>query len=367
MKALMAFTAVLVIACPCALGLATPTAIMVGTGKGAENGILIKNGEALEIAKKIRTVIFDKTGTITYGKPEVTDVAVFDANENEVLQMAASLENKSEHPLAEAILRHAKKENVGLLEVKNFEAIPGHGVTGQVVMGNKTVEVKVGTEKLLADFNLPAEESVKKQKEDLENQGKTVMFVVVGSAVAGLVAVADVVKDTSREAVKMLRRMKIKTVMITGDNRRTAAAIAKQVGIDEVQAEVLPERKAAEVRKIQQKGDKVAMVGDGINDATALATADLGVAMGNGTDVAIEAGGIVLVKNDLRDVPRAILLSRLTLNKIKQNMFWALFYNSIGIPIAALGLLKAEFAGLAMAFSSVSVVLNSLLLKRKKI
>ncbi|MDP3244736.1 MAG: heavy metal translocating P-type ATPase [bacterium] len=368
--ALLAFTAVLVIACPCALGLATPTAIMVGTGRGAENGILIKGGEALEVANKIKVIIFDKTGTLTKGKPAVTDVVVTEvglrvapAAEVRLLQMAASLENKSEHPLAEAIVSRAKQEGLKLSEPTEFEAISGFGITGKV----DGQAITVGTEKLMDKLSVVVSADVKEKKQELENMGKTVMIAVIDNQVAGLIAVADTIKETTREAIDQLRRMKIKTIMITGDNERTARAIARQAGIDDVLAEVLPADKAAEVQKLQANGLKVAMVGDGINDAPALAAADLGIAMGSGTDIAIETGGVVLVKNDLRDVVKAIKLSKATMSKIKQNMFWALFYNSIGIPIAALGLLKAEFAGLAMALSSVSVVMNSLLLKRKKL
>ncbi len=375
--ALMAFTAVLVIACPCALGLATPTAIIVGTGKGAENGILIKGGEALEAANKIQAIVFDKTGTLTKGKPEVTDVVeilnpkseiinkfqIPNSKSQNLLQITASLENQSEHPLAEAIVKKAKEQKLEFLPVSNFEAIVGGGVKGEV--DNQLV--LIGTENLLNKFNLGLTQEVVNNKMKLENEGKTVMIIAIASQVVGLIAVADTLKDSSRQAIGQLKKMGIKTLMITGDNQRTAKAIALQVGIDKVLAEVLPQDKAGEIKKLQQQGSRVAMVGDGINDAPALAQADLGIAMGSGTDIAIETGGIVLVKNDLRDVVSAIKLSRQTMQKIKQNLFWALFYNSIGIPIAALGLLRAEFAGLAMALSSVSVVTNSLLLKRKKI
>ena len=360
--ALLAAVAVLVIACPCALGLATPTAIMVGTGRGAENGILIKGGEALEVANKIKVIIFDKTGTLTKGKPEATDILNFNQSV-ELLQLAASLENSSEHPLAEAIVNRAKQDGLKLSNPTEFEAISGFGVMGKV--DGQTVAV--GTEKLMDKLSVTVSTAVREQKQGLEDMGKTVMIVAVENKLAGLIAVADTIKETTKEAIGQLHQMKIRTIMITGDNERTARAIARQAGIDDVLAEVLPADKAAEVQKLQAKGLKVAMVGDGINDAPALAAADLGIAMGSGTDIAIEAGGVVLVKNDLRDVVKAIKLSKATLSKIKQNMFWALFYNSVGIPIAALGLLRAEFAGLAMALSSVSVVLNSLLLKRKKL
>ncbi len=347
--ALMAFTAVIVIACPCALGLATPTAIMVGTGKGAEHGILVKGGEPLEAACKINAIVFDKTGTLTYGKPVVTDIR------GEILQIAASLEALSEHPLAEAIVKKAKEENLTLKEVTNFKAIPGHGVTGKI--GKNT-------------YYLGKPKELTYEIESLQNQGKTVMILNDVKKVLGLVAVADTVKETSREAVEALIKRGIDVWMITGDNQRTAKAIAAQVGITNVLAEVLPEDKANEVKKLQDSGKKVAMVGDGINDAPALAQAELGIAMGSGTDVAMETGGIVIIKNDLRDVVNAIDLSKETMGKIKQNMFFALFYNIIGIPVAArvfmfAGLvLKPELAGLAMALSSISVVGNSLLLRK---
>ncbi len=375
--ALLAFTAVLVIACPCALGLATPTAIIVGTGKGAANGILIKGGEPLEVANKIQAIVFDKTGTLTKGEPEVTDIVeipnpkseitnkfqILNPKSQNLLQIIASLENRSEHPLAEAVVRKAKEKKLELLTVNDFEAIAGYGVGGRV----KDKKILVGTEKLMSRFNVAIGSDIKNQKVGLENEGKTVMVIAIDSKIAGLIAVADTVKESSKKAIQQLQQMRIETIMITGDNQRTAQAIAKQVGIDKVLAEVLPEDKAKEIKKLQQQGRKVAMVGDGINDAPALAQADLGIAMGGGTDIAIESGGIVLIKNDLKDVGRAIKLSKQTMNKIKQNMFWALFYNSVGIPIAASGLLRAELAGLAMALSSVSVVLNSILLKRKKI
>lgn len=364
--ALMAFTSVIVIACPCALGLATPTAIMVGTGKGAEYGVLIKGGEPLEAANKIDTIIFDKTGTLTKGHPEVTDVigAGF-SDEDEIIKITASLEKLSEHPLAEAIVKYAEEENVPLSEVVEFKAIPGHGVEGK--MADK--KYYFGNRKLISDIAGLEIGLIDKKIRRLEEGGKTAMILSSEKEILGLVAVADTIKENTVEAVSKLQKKGLKVFMITGDNQRTAEAIAKQVGITNVLAEVLPEDKANEVRKLQGAGAKVAMVGDGINDAPALAQADLGIAMGGGTDVAMETGGIVIIKNDLRDVLTAIKLSRDSMGKIKQNMFFALFYNVIGIPIAArvfagLGLvLKPELAGLAMAFSSISVVSNSLLLK----
>jgi len=365
--ALMAFTAVIVIACPCALGLATPTAIMVGTGAGAEHGILIKGGEPLEGASRVNTIIFDKTGTITKGKPEVTDVEDFgEIDEDDVLAISASLEKQSEHPLAEAIYSYAQEEGVVLKDVEKFAAIPGHGVKGII----KKVEYYFGNRKLIGQTLGLNIDKYERKISRLEEQGKTAMILATKKNVLGIIGVADTVKETSREAVEMLKKMGLAVWMITGDNARTAKAIASQVGIENVLAEVLPQDKANEVKKLQDAGKRVAMVGDGINDAPALAQANLGIAMGSGTDVAMEAGGIVIIKNDLRDVVNAIELSKTTVQKIQQNMFFALFYNVIGIPVAArvfsfIGLvLKPELAGLAMALSSVSVVSNSLLLRR---
>jgi Cu+-exporting ATPase len=363
-KALLAGTAVIVIACPCALGLATPTAIMVGTGKGAENGVLIKNGEALETAYKLGAIVFDKTGTLTHGKPVVTEVEQFGTfDPAEAFRLAAALEKSSEHPLAEAIVNHANDNGIALPDVADFSAIPGHGVEGvvggrRVALGNRKLMVREGV-----DVGAYAQ-----RIESLESQGKTVMLTAVDGQAAGLIAVADTLKDNSREAVERLQKMGVEVFMITGDNRRTAEAIAAQAGIkpSNVLAEVLPEHKAEEVAKLQERGLKTAMVGDGINDTPALAQADVGIAMGAGTDVAMETGGIVLIKNDLRDVVTAIELSRATMKKIHWNFVWALGYNSLGIPIAALGLLRPELAGAAMALSSVSVVSSSLLLRRFK-
>jgi Cu+-exporting ATPase len=363
---LMAFTAVIVIACPCALGLATPTAIMVGTGKGAQHGILIKGGEPLEAANRIDTIIFDKTGTLTNGKPEVTDVWTFsELEEDDILQISASLERSSEHPLAEAIYNYALEEKVDVDEVDSFKAIPGHGVEGKI--GKK--KYYFGNRKLMTDVVGLSIDKVDRKIKKLEEQGKTAMILANEKEVIGVVAVADKVKLTTREALEKLKKLGIEIYMLTGDNQRTANAIAQEIGITNVLAEVLPEEKAGEVKRLQDGGKVVAMVGDGINDAPALAQADLGIAMGSGTDVAMEAGGIVIMKSDLNDVVSAIQLAKETMSKIKQNMFFALFYNVIGIPIAArvfvsMGLiLKPELAGLAMAMSSISVVSNSLLLR----
>jgi len=364
--ALMAFTAVIVIACPCALGLATPTAIMVGTGKGAEYGVLIKGGEPLEMAHTINTVVFDKTGTLTHGKPAVTDVLSFSTlDEEEILSLAGSLERSSEHPLAEAIFRYVQEEGAEISEVQGFRAIPGHGVEGQV----NGEHYYLGNRRLISEVAALALDKANRKLARLEEQGKTAMLLASEHELLGAIAVADTAKESSKEAVARLEKLGIEVYMITGDNARTAKAIAAQLRITNVLAEVLPEDKANEVKKLQQLGKRVAMVGDGINDAPALAQANLGIAMGSGTDIAMETGGVVIVRNDLNDVLTAIELSRQTYGKIKQNMFFALFYNVIGIPIAArifafLGLiLKPELAGLAMALSSISVVSNSLLLR----
>ncbi|MBL0385668.1 cadmium-translocating P-type ATPase [Tumebacillus sp. ITR2] len=353
-SALEKLIAVLVIACPCALGLATPTSIMAGSGRAAEFGILFKGGEYLEATHKVDTVLLDKTGTITNGKPELTDVLVAgDLDETTFLRLVASAEKNSEHQLAEAIVSGVEKKGIQLSPVESFEAITGFGIRA-VVEGR---ELLIGTRKLV-QHDLP-------EMETYENQGKTAMLVSIDGTYAGLIAVADTVKETSREAVTRLKNLGLQVVMISGDNERTANAIARIVGIDHVRAEVLPEQKAAEVRKFQQQGSIVAMVGDGINDAPALATADIGMALGTGTDVAMEAGHVTLMRGDLRCIADAIYMSRKTMANIKQNLFWALFYNALGIPIAALGLLAPWVAGAAMAFSSVSVVLNALRLQRE--
>ena len=367
--ALTMFISVLVIACPCALGLATPTAIMVGTGKGAEHGILIKSGEALETAHKVDTIVLDKTGTITEGKPEVTDlIAAEDITEERLLQIAASGERGSEHPLGDAIVRKAENDGLKLYDVENFKAIPGHGIEG-VIDG---VHVLIGNRKLMNDRNIQLGE-LASRAEQLAEEGKTPMYIALDGVLSGIIAVADVVKQSSKDAIVKLQSMDIEVVMITGDNRKTAQAIAGQVGIDRVLAEVLPQDKASEVKKLQDEGRKVAMVGDGINAAPALVQADIGIAIGSGTDVAMESADIVLMKSDLMDVSTAIHLSKSTIRNIKQNLFWAFGYNVAGIPLAAglfyiFGgpLLNPMFAAAAMSLSSVSVVTNALRLRRFK-
>lgn len=352
--------AVLVIACPCALGLATPTAIMVGTGKGAEKGILIKSGEHLERAHKIDTIIFDKTGTITKGEPEVTDILSFEGIDGEeVLRVAASVEKVSEHPLGQAIVKKGEEESLELKEPEEFVSIPGKGI--QATLEGK--RVLIGNRKLMQDNGI----SIEAGEDDLlrlEEEGKTAMLIAIDGNLRGIIAVADKIKETSKDAIEKLKSMGLEVYMITGDNERTARAIAKEVGITNVLAEVLPENKAEVVEKIKSEGKKVGMVGDGINDAPALAAADVGFAIGTGTDVAIEAADITLMRGDLQGVVTAIRLSHRTMRTIKQNLFWAFFYNSIGIPFAALGLLNPMIAGAAMAFSSVSVVTNSLRLRK---
>ncbi len=358
-KAIVSAVAVLVIACPCALGLATPTAIMVGTGKGAENGILIKGGEHLETAYKLNAVVLDKTGTITKGQPEVTDIITFGKlDKKEVLTLASISEKSSEHPLGVAIYENGKKELGSIPDPDSFEAIPGRGV--MAVVGNKTIYM--GTRKLMLEKAIDLG-TVESTLTELEDHGKTAMLMAVNNKLEAVIAVADTLKENSKEAIEDLQKMGIDVYMITGDNKRTANAIARQVGITNVLAEVLPENKAQEVEKLKSNGKVVAMVGDGINDAPALATANIGMAIGTGTDVAIEAADITLMRGDLRTIPSAIRLSRKTMRKIKQNLFWAFFYNVIGIPFAAFGFLNPMIAGGAMAFSSVSVVTNSLSLK----
>jgi len=377
--ALTVFVAVLIIACPCALGLATPTAVMMGTGLAAQNGILIKSGKALEIARDVNVVIFDKTGTLTKGEPVVTDVVEIQSaswrTKLNILQIAASVEKNSEHPLSQAIVKKAKEEKIELLEVKNFQAIPGYGVTADLEnlpAGRQGKKILFGTRKLMTNNQINPN-IIEEKMTVLEDQGKTAMILAVEKDIIGIIAVADTLKNYSKEAVEMLHKMGKKVAIITGDNKRVGQAIAQQVGIDRVLAEVLPQEKSAEIKKLQSEGNIVAMVGDGINDAPALAQADLGIALGSGTDVAMETGEIVLIKDDLIDVVIAIDLSKYTLNKIKQNLFWAFFYNIVGIPVAAgilypfTGwLLNPAIAAAAMAFSSVSVVSNALLMKRYK-
>ncbi len=357
------FIAVLIIACPCALGLATPTAIMVGTGLGATRGILIKNAESLERAHQIQTVVLDKTGTVTEGKPSVTDVIrLNEYDEIEMLRQSASLEKRSEHSLGQAIVEYAAGRAIPLSEVESFQSHTGLGATA-VVNGNA---IAVGNPTMMKEWSINID-SAGSAAERLSKEGKTPIFVAINGMLAGIIAVADTIKPSSLDAVKKLRAMGLDVVMITGDNRRTAEAIANHAGIDRVIAEVMPQDKAAHVLALQKEGNVVAMVGDGINDAPALAQADVGIAMGSGTDVAIEAADITLMKNDLLSVPQAILLSHRTIRTIKQNLFWAFIYNIIGIPIAAVGLLNPMYAAAAMAFSSVSVVLNSLRLRRTRL
>ena len=359
---IIAAVSVLVIACPCALGLATPTAIMVGTGKGAENGILIKSGDSLELAHKINALVLDKTGTITRGKPEVTDIVPTGALASAtILEFAAVAESKSEHPLGRAIYEHAVKSVPSIKSPESFMAHPGKGISAQW-QGKK---IAVGTASLMAEMGIPAG-GADGIASSLEEKGKTAMYVALDGAVEGIIAVADTIKEDSRAAVRALKKMGIQVYMITGDNRKTAEAIGEQAGIERerILANVLPEHKAGEVTRLKSQGFIVAMVGDGINDAPALATAHIGMAMGTGSDIAIESGDITLIRGDLKSIIAAIQLSKKTLRKIKQNLFWAFIYNIIGIPFAALGLLNPVIAGGAMAMSSVSVVSNSLSLKR---
>lgn len=363
------FISVLVIACPCALGLATPTAIMVGTGKGAELGVLFKNGSALEETHKIQTIVFDKTGTITEGKPKVTDIITKDIDKDELLMFAASSEKGSEHPLGEAIVLEAENRAITLKELTTFKAIPGQGILSTIE--DKTV--LLGNEKLMNENNIDIQD-FDDSFEKLASEGKTPMFIAINNNLVGIIAVADTVKKNSKSAIEKLHKMGIKVAMLTGDNKKTADAIAKQVGIDIVISEVLPNEKSEQVKKLQNENKKIAMVGDGINDAPALAQADIGIAIGSGTDVAIESADVVLMRSDLMDVPTAIELSKKTILNIKENLFWAFAYNTLGIPVAmgiwyALGgkLLNPMIAALAMSLSSVSVLLNALRLKSFKI
>jgi Cu+-exporting ATPase len=368
---LLNFVGVLVIACPCALGLATPTAIIVGVGKGAQNGILIKNAESLEKLHRINTVVVDKTGTITKGKPEVTDIILADPagdSSNQVLSLIASIEKYSEHPLAVAVVEKAKEENAGFLKVDDFEIIEGKGLKGTI----DGVQYHAGNLRLMEEKKVSLN-GLSNKAEQLSNEGKTSMFLAVNGEAAGIIAVADTLKENSKKAVEVLHQMGLEVVMLTGDNQRTAKAIANQIGVDQVLAEVLPEMKAEEVRRLQSEGRKVGMVGDGINDAPALAQADVGIAIGTGTDVAMESSDITLIGGDLRGIVTAIALSKATIRNIKQNLFWAFAYNTVLIPVAA-GILFPFFkilldpilAAAAMAFSSVTVVSNALRLRRFK-
>jgi len=366
MLAIFATVATLVIACPCALGLATPTALMVGTGMGAENGILVRKGEAIQTMREVKAIVLDKTGTLTKGKPEVTDVVPIGTNpgqESEVLYYAASVEQGSEHPLGQAIVSRAQERGIKLDSPKSFKAIRGMGVEGRI----KSAEVLVGKPSLLVSGKHALDENVEKRLRELQEHAKTVMLVAVNKKPVGLIAVADTLKEDTVDAVQDLKKMGLKTVMLTGDNRKTAEAIARQIGISDVYAEVMPDEKVEIVKQAQRKYKMVAMVGDGINDAPALTQANVGIAIGTGTDIAIEAGDIILVRGDLSGLVSAIELSRATFRKIKQNLFWAFIYNTIAIPIAIFGLLHPVIAELAMASSSVSVVTNANLLRRAKI
>lgn len=361
--ALEKLIAVLVIACPCALGLATPTSIMAGSGRAAEYGILFKGGEHLETTHRLDTVILDKTGTVTNGKPTLTDVILSNGfEEKKFLKLVGAAERNSEHPLAEAIVEGIKEKGIELGSSEHFEAIPGFGIESKV----ESKSLLIGTRRLMEKNNIDVGNILPKM-EHLEKQGKTAMLVAIDHQFAGVIAVADTIKETSKKAIERLKNMGLEVVMITGDNKQTAQAIANEVGIDHVIAEVLPEGKAEEVKKLQKAGKKVAMVGDGINDAPALATADIGMAIGTGTDVAMEAADITLIRGDLNSIADAIFMSKMTIRNIKQNLFWAFAYNVIGVPIAALGFLAPWLAGVAMAFSSVSVVLNALRLQRIKL
>jgi P-type Cu+ transporter len=368
--ALVNAVAVLIIACPCALGLATPMSIMVGTGRGAEAGVLIRHAEALELLEKVTTLVVDKTGTLTEGKPRLVTVVPHGGfDDRQLIRLVASLENVSEHPLAAAIVTGARDRSIALVDAIDFESLTGQGVIG-TIEGRR---VAVGNLKLLESLSVDAG-SLSAQADELRRTGQTVMFVAVDGRAAGLVGVADPIKDTAREAIRALHTEGIRVVMVTGDNKTTAEAVAAAVGIDRVEADVLPDRKAAVVRELQARGERVAMAGDGINDAPALAQADVGIAMGTGTDVAMESAGITLVKGDLRGIARARRLSRLTMRNIRQNLFFAFVYNAAGVPIAAgilypwFGLLLSPMiASAAMTFSSVSVISNALRLRRVRL
>ncbi len=354
----------LVIACPCALGLATPTALMVGSGMGAENGVLIRKGEAIQLMKDVDTIVLDKTGTITEGKPGVTDIIdLNESGESEIVRIGAAAESGSEHPLGEAIVRYAREEEMKWKDASEFEAVTGRGVKA-TVDGNP---VLVGSKKLMIQEGVIVSDTVEEKLKTLEEQAKTAMLVAKDYKVLGIIAVADKIKEDSKQAISQLREFGLHPVMLTGDNERTARAIAAEVGIDEVIAGVMPDQKSDEIKRLQEQGKVVAMVGDGINDAPALTQAQVGIAIGTGTDVAIESGDIVLVQGDLSAVVKAVRLSRATFSKIKQNLFWAFFYNVVMIPLAILGMLHPLLAEAAMAFSSVNVVGNSRRLRKKNI
>jgi len=362
--AIFATVATLVIACPCALGLATPTVLMVGSGMGAENGVLIRRGEAIQTLKDVKIIVFDKTGTITKGQPEVTDTIPAEGySEKEVLKLAASVEKGSEHPLAEAIIKKAEEEGLELAKLERFESITGRGIKAEIQGQN---EVLVGNRKLMAEAGIDYS-GLEQELKRLEDEAKTVMLIAEKGKCIGVVAEADTLKEDSVEAIAELEKMGLQTAMLTGDNRRTAEAIARKVGISKVLAEVLPDKKVSEIRRLQEEAGLVAMVGDGINDAPALTQANVGIAIGTGTDIAIEAGDVVLVRGNLSDVVKAVKLSRATFRKIKQNLFWAFFYNMVMIPFAMMGLAHPVIAEAAMAFSSVTVVTNANLLRRTNV
>ena len=364
--ALTVLISILVVACPCALGLASPTAITVGIGRGAELGILIKNGEALEISERLTTIVFDKTGTLTKGKPEVTDIYAIGADRKDLLELSASVEKNSQHPLAEAVVKKAQKENIDIKASQNFDTFGGKGV--KAILEGK--EIIIGNRALFKDRNIAISKETEEKLSKFENEGKTAVLIATNNSLSGIIAIADTLKETTTDAIERIKKMGLKVVMITGDNERTANAIAKQVGIENVIAEVLPQDKSEEVKRLQEAGEVVAFVGDGINDAPALAQSDVGIAIGSGTDVAIESGEIVLIKNDIMDALAGVQLSKKVMGRIKQNLFWAFAYNVVLIPVAAGALypffgitFRPEFAGLAMALSSVSVLSLSLLLK----
>ncbi len=360
--ALINFVAVLIIACPCALGLATPTAIMVGTGLGAQHGILIKNGESLEMAHKINAIVLDKTGTITEGAPAVTDVVANGIAEHELLKIAASIEKKSEHPIASAVVEYAERKGLEIVEPESFQSYSGFGITA-LVNGDMAA---LGNEKLMEQFSIKMN-GFSDKFDELSSQGKTVIFCAVNGKLSGMLAIEDPVKKTSAEAIAKMKKAGLDVYMLTGDNEKTAKAIAERIGIENFFAGVLPDQKAEKVKELQKLGKLVAMVGDGVNDSPALVTADLGIAIGTGTDIAIESSDITLIKGNLNGVVAAINLSKKTIRTIKQNLFWAFIYNTIGIPFAALGMLNPMIGALAMSFSSVSVISNSLRLKRAKV